>query len=141
MRRIGKDRSGLPLAVAALLAALAGNAAAADPAWELYSASALNEMFYYAPESVVPSSDNAFRIRERVDSTGNRGTGVREAVFTSEIDCGRRRLRVLETRVEYKDGRKAASQEPSGWVRIDPMLWDTLYGKWCGRLFPGMPNP
>jgi len=131
----------LPLAIAAVLAALAGDAAAADPAWELYSVNGLDEEFSYAPESVVPSSDNTFRVRERVDSAGNRRSDVREEVFTSEIDCGGKRLRVLETRIGYKDGRTASFAQPAGWSRVDPILWDTLYGKWCARLFPGASNP
>ena len=140
-RKFPKAHGGLLLVAAALLAALATNSPAEEPAWELYSINGLKEQFSYDPGSIASTSGTTFRVRERIDSTDNPMTDAREMVFVSEVDCVNMRSRTLEIRTGYKDGRMTGSAEPTEWGKIAPILWDGLYGKWCVKLLSGESIP
>lgn len=101
--------------------------------WKYYATGEDRTKHYYDPESVVHISGNIVRVWERT-VTSEASTSLTKALKTfREMDCSRRRYRVLEMHVEFKDGsEKEQSFSNPRWMDITQNTWlDTLYEIFC----------
>lgn len=101
--------------------------------WKYYATGEDRTKHYYDPESVVHISGNIVRVWERT-VTSEASTSLTKALKTfREMDCSRRRYRVLEMHVEFRDGsEKEQSFSNPKWMDITQNTWlDTLYEIFC----------
>ncbi|GAN35130.1 MAG: hypothetical protein DYG83_05305 [Candidatus Brocadia sp. AMX2] len=101
--------------------------------WKYYATGEDRTKHYYDPESVVHISGNIVRVWERTVTSEASTSLTKELKTFREMDCSRRRYRVLEMHVEFKDGsEKEQSFSNPRWMDITQNTWlDTLYEIFC----------
>lgn len=101
--------------------------------WKSYATGEDRTRHYYDPESVTPISGNMVRVWEKTTTSEASTSLTKELKTFREIDCSRRRYRVLEMRVEFRDGSgKEQSFSNPKWVNITRNTWmNTLYEILC----------
>ena len=101
--------------------------------WKYYATGEDSTRHYYDPESAVPISGNVVRVWEKTTTSEASTSLTKELKTFREIDCSRRRYRILEMRVEFRDGSGKEQSFPNPkWVDITRNTWmDTLYEILC----------
>ncbi|MCF6155591.1 MAG: hypothetical protein E3K36_10130 [Candidatus Brocadia sp.] len=109
------------------------NINAKEGKWKYYATGEDRTKHYYDPESVVYISGNIVRVWEKTTTSEASTSLTKELETLREIDCSRRRYRVLEMRVEFRDGsEKEQSFSGPKWMDITRNTWlDTLYEILC----------
>ncbi|TVM00828.1 MAG: hypothetical protein CV087_12525 [Candidatus Brocadia sp. WS118] len=106
---------------------------AKEAKWKYYATGEDRTKHYYDPESVVYVSGNIVRVWEKTTTSEASTSLTKELKTFREIDCSRRRYRILEMRVEFRDGSgKEQSFSNPKWGDITRNTWmDTLYEILC----------
>lgn len=130
-----------PIKYCALLSLLLGivffslNSNAKEGKWKYYATGDDRTKHYYDPESVAYISDNIVRVWEKTTTSESSTSLTKELKTFREIDCSRRRYRILEMHVEFRDGsEKEQSFSNPKWMDIAQNTWsDILYGILCKK--------
>lgn len=101
--------------------------------WKSYATGEDGTRHYYDPESVALVSGNMVRVWEKTTTSESSTSLTKELKTFREVDCSRRRYRILEMRVEFLDGSgKEQSFSNPKWMEITRDTWmDTLYEILC----------
>lgn len=111
------------------------NIDAKEGKWKYYATGDDRAKHYYDPESVVNTSGNIVRVWEKTTTSEASTSLTKELKTLREMDCSKRRYRILEMRVEFRDGsEKEQSFSNPRWMDIPQNTWlDTLYEILCTR--------
>lgn len=109
------------------------NISAKEGKWKYYATGDDRTKHYYDPESVVYISGNIVRVWEKTTTSEASTSLTKELKTFREMDCSKRRYRVLEMHVEFRDGsEKEQFFSNPKWMDITQNTWsDTLYEILC----------
>lgn len=108
---------------------------AKEEKWKYYATGEDRTKHYYDSESVVYISGNIVRVWEKTTTSEASASITKELKAFREMDCSKRRYRVLEMRVKYIDGSEKEQSFPNPkWMDITQNAWiHTLYEILCKR--------
>lgn len=123
----------LPLLFAIIF--FSSDSKAKEESWKHYATGKDRTKHYYDTESVEYISDIIVRVWERTTTSEASVSLTKELDTYREMDYSKRKYRVLEMRVKYRDGsEKNQSFTNPKWVDITHNTWmDTLYDNLCKR--------
>lgn len=109
------------------------NMNAREEKWKYYATGEDRTKHYYDSESVTYVSDNIVKLWEKTITSEASTSLTKELKTFREMDCSKRRYRVLELRVKFRDGsEKEQSFSNPRWMDIPQNTWlDALYEMLC----------
>lgn len=104
------------------------NINAKEGKWKYYATGEDRTKHYYDPESVVHISGNIVQVWEKTTTSDASTSLTKELKTFREMDCSRRRYRILEMRATFRDGSEKEQSFPNPrWMDITQNTWlDTL---------------